>query len=98
MKIRILVTFLGGSFTGVRSDRRRRPGRLTDNGMTIEFPEWIRIDDGAFLWDEVKGAHESGLVRAAVGHETKAFDCHNKIWIDIPNGAELASMSERCTG
>ena len=100
MKIRIfLVTFLAvvlPAYAGID------PGGLEDstgNGMTVGSLGWIRVNDGAFLsWDEVRHAHESGLIRAAVRHETKAFDRHHKIWIDIPNGAELASISECCMG
>jgi hypothetical protein len=60
---------------------------------------WIRVEAGAFLgWEEVKRAHESGLIRVAVPQPTKAFDRHHKIWVDIPQGTELASISVRCTG
>ena len=100
MKIRILlVTFLAVVCPAYAAIDAGGLEGSKDNAMTVESPGWIRVDDGAFLgWDEVRHAHESGLIRAAVRHETKAFDRHNKIWVDIPNGAELASISERCTG
>ena len=70
-----------------------------DNGLTITSLGWTQVDDGAFLgWEEVRRAHASGLIRATLDKETKAFDRHNKVWIDIPHGAELVSIGDRCTG
>jgi hypothetical protein len=38
------------------------------------------------------------LIRVAVPQQTKAFDRHHKIWVGIPQGTELTSISARCTG
>jgi hypothetical protein len=70
-----------------------------DNSLTITSLGWTHVDEGAFLgWEEVRRAHASGLISATFDKDTKAFDRHNKVWIDIPHGAELASIGDRCTG
>ncbi|MGH7233632.1 MAG: hypothetical protein ACREJU_20060 [Nitrospiraceae bacterium] len=48
-------------------------------------------------WDQVKKGQESGTMSAVVAHDTKAFESGTKIWIDIPQGAELI-VDERCKG
>ena len=70
-----------------------------DNGLTIRSLGWTHVDDGAFLgWEEVRRAHASGLISVILDKEAKAFDRYKKVWIDIPHGAELASIGDRCTG
>ena len=70
-----------------------------DNSVTITSLGWTHVDEGAFLaWEDVRRAHASGLMSAGLDKETKAFDRHNKVWIDIPRGAELSSLGDRCTG
>jgi hypothetical protein len=70
-----------------------------DNGLTMPSVGWAHVDDGTFLrWDDVRHAHASGLISATLDKETKAFDRYHKVWIDIPHGAQLASLGDRCTG
>lgn len=72
---------------------------LQSDGTTVRSLGWTRVEPGAFLaWGELRHAHEAGLISMTVTQETKAFDRHHKIWIDIPQGAELSSIGERCTG
>ncbi len=70
-----------------------------DHGLTITSLGWTHVDDGAFLgWEDVRRAHASGLISVVHDKDTKAFDRYHTVWIDIPHGAELASIGDRCTG
>ncbi len=66
-------------------EERRNDGARDEEGVPVG-------------WETVRDAHRSGLMSAVVTRETQAFDRHNRVWIMIPQGAELTSIGERCTG
>jgi hypothetical protein len=49
-------------------------------------------------WEDLKAAHEGGLVGAIVPKGTKAFDRRTKTWFDLAERTELAAIEERCAG
>ena len=49
-------------------------------------------------WEEVKAAHDSGLVHAILPRGTKAFDRQASAWFDVAERTELAVLNERCAG
>jgi hypothetical protein len=49
-------------------------------------------------WEDVKAAHDSGLVHAILPRGTKAFDRHANAWFEVPDRTELVTLNERCAG
>jgi hypothetical protein len=52
----------------------------------------------ALQWEDMKAAHEAGLVRVRVTTGTKAFDRHTNTWFDIADPTDLVVLEERCAG